>query len=81
MLFRKAVCVTLLVFVAFAVPLAWQLAPTWERPGLVADGPAPPPTPPPVPWMGPTSSSVLVADGPAPQPPPPPVPWSISVAA
>jgi hypothetical protein len=50
MLSRKAVSMCLLVFVALGVPLTPQLLATWERPVLVADGPAPPPSPPPVPW-------------------------------
>ena len=66
MLFRKAVCTTLLLFVAFAVPLGGQLLSTWERPVLTADGPAP--EPPPLPW----------ADGPAPEPPP--LPWMAPVS-
>ncbi len=50
MFFRKAVCMCLLVFVAVGVTLTPQLLATWERPILVADGPAPPPEPLPVPW-------------------------------
>ena len=71
MLFRKVVCISVLVFAALAVSSLPQWVTSQNAPVILADGggPAPPPIP-----------LVMLADGGDPAPPPIPLLW-LTVAA
>jgi hypothetical protein len=73
MLFRKAICMSVLAFVAFAAPVLPKHVMNQKAPVILADGGGPAPPPIPLPKQKPP---VILADGGGPAPPPIPLPRS-----